>query len=250
MRKSIFFLLLVITSTLAAQNVDSLFVKANELYKTAQFTEAIETYKQIENKNQVSSDLYYNLGNSYYKLNKVGPAIFYYEKALQLNPDNEDVKNNLVFAKRLALDNIEPLPKTVFQKLKTNYLQALTYNQWAVVVVVFSFLGGVLFLFYYFSYSSLRKRLFFITSMISFLFLLMSLVVTYNQFSFDKNTKEAIVFAEESEVRNAPTFNSEEVFVLHEGTKVFVLDAVDDWKKIQLADGKQGWIIASEVQEF
>jgi tetratricopeptide (TPR) repeat protein len=197
--KSIFFLLLVITSTLAAQNVDSLFVKANELYKTAQFTEAIETYKQIENKNQVSSDLYYNLGNSYYKLNKVGPAIFYYEKALQLNPDNEDVKNNLVFAKRLALDNIEPLPKTVFQKLNTNYLQALTYNQWAVVVVVFSFLGGVLFLFYYFS---------------------------------------------------APTFNSEEVFILHEGTKVFVLDAVDDWKKIQLADGKQGWIIASEVQEF
>lgn len=249
MRK-ILVLLLVITSTLNAQNVDSLFVKANNLYKTAKYTEAIEVYKTIENTNQISSDLYYNLGNSYYKLNKVGPAIFYYEKALLLNPDNEDVKNNLVFAKRLALDNIEPLPKTVFQKLNKNYLQALTYNQWAIVVVVFSFLAGVLFLLYYFAYSPGRKRLFFITSMLSFLFLAISLVITYNQFSYNKNTKEAIVFAEESEVRNAPTYNSEEVFVLHEGTKVFVLDAVDDWKKIKLVDGKQGWIIASEIQEF
>lgn len=248
--RSILILLLVITSTLNAQNVDSLFVKANELYKTAQYTKAIEVYKAIENTNQISSDLYYNLGNSYYKLNKVGPAIFYYEKALFLNPDNEDVKNNLVFAKRLALDNIEPLPKTVFQKLNKNYLQALTYNEWAIVVVVFSFLVGILFLLYYFSYSSGRKRLFFITSMISFLFLMISLVITYNQFSYNKNTKEAIVFAEESEVRNAPTYNSEEVFVLHEGTKVFVLDAVDDWKKIRLVDGKQGWIIASEIQEL
>lgn len=249
MRK-IFFLLLVITSTLTAQDVDSLFVKANNFYKTAQFIEAVDVYKQIENTKLVSSDLYYNLGNSYYKLNKVGPAIFYYEKALRLNPDNEDVKNNLVFAKRLALDNIEPLPKTVFQKLNKNYLQTLTYNEWAIVVVVFSFFAGILFLLYYFSYSSLRKRLFFIASMISFLFLGISLVITYNQFSYNKNTKEAIVFAEESEVRNAPTYNSEEVFVLHEGTKVFVLDAVDDWKKIQLIDGKQGWIIASEIQEL
>jgi tetratricopeptide (TPR) repeat protein len=248
--KKIFFLLLVITSTLTAQNVDSLFVKANDLYKVEQFTEAIELYKQIENENKISSDLYYNLGNSYYKLNKVGPAIFYYEKALQLNPDNEDVKNNLVFAKRLALDNIEPLPKTVWQKLNENYLQTLTYNEWAVVVVVFSFLAGILFLLYYFSFSSFIKRLFFITSMVSFLFLFVSLAITYNQYSFHKNTREAIVFAEESEIRNAPTYNSEEVFVLHEGTKVFVLDAVDDWKKIRLIDGKQGWIIASEIKEF
>ena len=83
--------------------------------------------------------MYYNLGNSYYKLNKVGPTIYYYEKALKLNPLNDDVKNNLVFAKRLALDNIEELPKTIFQKFNKNYLQKLSYNQWAIVVVVFLF---------------------------------------------------------------------------------------------------------------
>lgn len=248
--KKVFFLLLIVTSTICGQSVDSLFAQANNYYKTEQFKEAIELYNRIESKNMVSSDLYYNLGNSYYKLNKVGPAIFYYEKALQLNPDNEDVKNNLVFAKRLSLDNIKPLPKTVWQKLNENYLQKLTYNEWAIIVIFFSFLVGTLFLLYYFSYSSIKKRLFFITSLISFLMLFLSLIITYNQYSFSKNNKEAIVFAEESEIRNAPTFNSEKVFTLHEGTKVFVLDTVDNWKKIKIADGKLGWIIASEIKEF
>ena len=118
--KKIFFLLLMIANSVVAQNTDDLFKSANDLYKNEKLEEAIELYKKIETQGLVSSELYYNLGNSYYKLNKVGPSIYYYEKALKLNPLNEDVKNNLVFAKRLALDNIEELPKTVFQKINKN----------------------------------------------------------------------------------------------------------------------------------
>ena len=104
--KKIVFLLWIVANSIAAQNADSLFVKANNFYKSGEFETAIENYKKIESQNLISSELYYNLGNSYYKLNKVGPSIYYYEKALLLNPLNEDVKKNLVFAKRLALDNI------------------------------------------------------------------------------------------------------------------------------------------------
>ena len=74
--------------------------------------------------------------------------------------------------------------------------------------------------------------------------------ITYNQYNQAKNKKEAIVFAEKTAIRNAPTLNSEEVFILHEGAKVIVLDAIDNWKKIKLADGKQGWIISEEIKEF
>ena len=158
------------------------------------------------------------------------------------------MQNNLVFAKRLALDNIEELPKTVFQKFNENLLQKLSYNQWAIVVIVFSFLGSLLFLLFYFSKSPSQKRFYFATSLISFIILVLTFIITYNQYTFYKNNKEAIVFAEKTEVRNAPTFNSEEVFTLHEGTKVIVLDAIDDWKKIKLADGKVGWIIANEIK--
>lgn len=246
--KRILFLLLIITNSATAQNVDSLFDSANELYKNGKFEEAIEKYKKVEVKELVSTELYYNLGNSYYKLNKVGPSIYYYEKALNLDPSNEDVKNNLVFAKRLALDNIEVLPQTVLQKFNTNYLQELTYNQWAVVVIVFSILGSLLFLLFYFAEIPSRKRFYFVTSIGSFIILLASLFITYNQYNISKKNKEAIVFAEKTEIRNAPTLNSEIVFTLHEGTKVIVLDAVDNWKKVKINDGKLGWIIADDIK--
>jgi tetratricopeptide (TPR) repeat protein len=246
--KKILFLLFMIANTINAQNVDTLFVSANELYRNGAFKEAIKKYKKIESQEMVSSELYLNLGNAYYRLNKVGPTIFYYEKALKLNPLNVDVKNNLVFAKRLALDNIEEVPKTVFQKFNTNYLQKLSYNEWAIVAVVFSFSTSIFFLFFYFGYSSGKKRIYFTTSGISLILLIFSVFITYSQYSLTKKNKEAIVFVQKTEVRNAPTLNSEEIFTLHEGTKVIVLDAIDNWKKIKLVDGKQGWIIADEIK--
>lgn len=246
--KKILFLLFMIANTINAQNVDTLFVSANELYRNGAFKEAIKKYKKIESQEMVSSELYLNLGNAYYRLNKVGPTIFYYEKALKLNPLNVDVKNNLVFAKRLALDNIEEVPKTVFQKFNTNYLQKLSYNEWAIVAVVFSFSTSIFFLFFYFGYSSRKKRIYFTTSGISLILLIFSVFITYSQYSLTKKNKEAIVFVQKTEVRNAPTLNSEEIFTLHEGTKVIVLDAIDNWKKIKLVDGKQGWIIADEIK--
>ncbi|WP_299062936.1 tetratricopeptide repeat protein [uncultured Polaribacter sp.] len=246
--KKILFLLLLIANSLAAQNIDSLFNSANELYRNGNYDKAIESYKQILKQDVVSDELFYNLGNSYYKLNKVGPSIFYYEKALQLNPLNQDVKNNLVFAKRLALDNIEEVPKTFFQKFNANYLQKLSYDEWAFVTIVFVLLSAILFLLFYFAHKPIKKRFFFTVAIISFILFLATISVTYNQYNFSKNTKQAIVFSSKTEVRNAPTLNSEEVFTLHEGTKVIVLDAVDNWKKIKLADGKIGWIISDEIK--
>ena len=249
MRK-IIFLLLMIADTMFAQTADSLFVTANNLYKKGKVEQAIETYKKIESQNLISSELYYNLGNCYYKLNKVGPSIYNYEKALKIDPLNEDVKNNLIFAKRLAIDTIEELPKSFLQKFNKNYVQKLSYNQWALLVVFLSFLGSILFLLFYFADVPSRKRLYFGTSILSFLLLITSIFITYNQYNISKNTIEAIIFSEKTEVKNAPTLNSEDVFTLHEGTKVFVLDAVDNWKKIKVADGKIGWILTEKLKEI
>lgn len=248
--KKIVFLFLIIANSLTAQNADSLFETANNLYKEGKIEQAIETYRKIESQNLISSELYYNLGNCYYKLNKVGPSIYNYEKALLINPLNEDVKNNLVFAKRLALDNIEELPKTVLQRFNQNYLQKLSYNQWAIVVVILSILASLFFLLFYFADVPARKRFYFATSILGFMLLISSTFITYSQYNQSKNKIEAIVFIEKTDVRNAPTLNSSAIFTLHEGAKVFVLDAVDNWKKIKLADGKIGWIIAEEIKEL
>jgi len=246
--KRIIFILWVVTNSITAQNADSLFVAANNLYKNDKFETAIKNYKKIESQNLISSELYYNLGNCYYKLNKVGPSIYYYEKALKLNPLNEDVRKNLVFAKRLALDNIQDLPQTFVQKINTDYLQKLSYNEWAILVIIFSITGSALFLLFFFEEVSSKKRFYFTTSIGSFLLLITSLIITYKQYNLSKNNIEAIIFAEKTEVRNAPTLNSEKVFTLHEGTKVSILDRVDYWEKIKIADGKIGWIDSNDLK--
>ena len=190
------------------------------------------------------------MANCYYKLNKIAPTIYNYEKALQLDPLNKDAKNNLVIAKRLTLDRIEALPKSVFQKFNENYLQKFTYNTWAVITIVLSFIASILFLLFYFAYTPSKKRTYFTTSIISFLLLITSLVITYTQYNQTKNNIEAIIYTEEVPVNNEPTDNSNEIFILHEGTKVNVLDSVDNWKKIKLADGKIGWVKTKILKEL
>ena len=250
MKKILVLALLFIYQLVSAQNAYDIFANANSLYKEGKYEEAVSLYKQIEALDKVSSELYFNLGNCYYKLNKVAPTIYNYEKALQLDPLNQDAQNNLVFAKRLTLDRIEALPKSVFQKFNENFLQKFTYNTWAIFCVLLSVIASILFLLFYFSYNSTQKRIYFTTSILSFIALISALTITYNQYNQAKNNIEAIIFSEEVSIKNAPTSNAEEVFTLHEGTKVKVVDTVDDWKKIKLIDGKIGWIVSKYLKEL
>ncbi|WBX71450.1 tetratricopeptide repeat protein [Tenacibaculum retecalamus] len=250
MKQVIALLLFFTTTIMLAQTADKLFVNANALYKDGKYLEAIKNYEAIETTKNVSSELYYNLGNAYYKLNKVAPAIYNYEKALQLNALNEDALNNLIIAKRLTLDRIEELPQSIFQKINENFLQKFTYNTWATLVVILSFLATALFLLFYFSFTPSKKRLFFITSNFSFLLLIVGLVITYSQYNQSKNTVEAIIFSEEVEITNEPTKDASEIFTLHEGTKVKIIDTVDKWNKIKLTDGKTGWMLSENLKSL
>ena len=241
-------LLLFLSSQLFSQNSERLFKEGNEYYKLSNYSEAISSYEKIEALGLISSELYYNLGNCHYKLNQVAPAIYNYEMALLLNPLNEEAKSNLVFAKRLTIDAIDEIPKTIFQKLDDAIVKKLSYNEWAIVNVVFSVLGTLLFLLFYFSFTPSIKRLFFVTSILSFLLLLITLFFTIKEYTYSNTTVEAIIFSKEISINNAPTDNSEKIFTLHEGTKVLVLDTVDNWKKIRISDGKTGWIIADKIK--
>ncbi len=244
------FLILVTLQVAFSQNGNSLFVEGNKLYTSEKYNEAIEKFLQVEKLEKHSVDLYYNLANAYYKTNQVAPAIFYYEKALQLAPNNKDVKVNLDFAKRMTIDNIEALPTTLFQKLSKNLIEKLHYNSWAYVAVFLSILFALLFLVYHFSRSSIKKRFYFVASILSILFMVLSVVFAMYTFKVNKNKKEAIIFIQQTSIKSAPMLSSENAFELHEGTKVTVLESVDNWKKIKIADGQTGWIVSSELKEL
>ena len=233
-----------------AQNPDSLFVQANELYRQENYTEALKAYEEIEAMDQESWALYYNIGNIHYKMNRVAPAIFYYEKALKLRPDQQDVRFNLEFANQMVLDNIEPLPRNLGQRFMDAVILKLTYETWAKIAVGLAFLFALLFLMYHFSYSTGKKRFYFIASIITVILVTTSVFFAFRNQLYVKNNREAIIFATEAEVMNAPTTTSEAYFELHEGTKVTVLESLDNWKKIRIADGKIGWIEEKDLKEI
>lgn len=248
MKKGILVFFLFVGFFTNAQPVSQLFEQGNQFYKNADYRAAVTTYHKIEKGGFHSDALYFNLANAYYKLNEVAPSVYYYEKALKLNPLNEDAKYNLVLANRLTIDQIDEVPKTLLQRFETNFLHKFSIHQWAVISILFSIVTALLFLIYYFSYSSILKRIFFSVSIVTFSLMLLSVLVAYSVLDYAKKNQPAIVFSEKAQIKNAPTFNSEDVFTLHEGTKVIVLDEVDDWYKIKLTDGKIGWIRTSVLK--
>lgn len=246
--KKLFLFLSVLFSAIGFAQNDSLFEQGNKLYNDGDYAEAIEKYEAILNNGKHSAELYFNLGNANYKLNNIAPSIYYYEKALQLAPNDKEIQNNIAFAKNMTIDAIDVIPEVGLSKIVNGFTRALGFDGWAYVAVVGMLFFVVLYLVYYFSYATVTKRLTFVAS---FAFLGITLITTtlaFHRYELQRKDQPAIVFAEESQVKSEPNLRSEEAFRLHEGTKVQVLDTLNDWKKIKLTDGKTGWISGNDIR--
>lgn len=243
-------LLAVLCFGISHGQTDQLFEQGNQKYAAQQYQEAINAWSQILDKDQHDASLYFNLGNAHYKLNNVGPSVYYYEKALQLDPLDTDIQNNLSFAENARVDAIEPLPQTIFSKWYANVAGLFTFNGWAWIAVTCSLVFVVLFLLYYFSVSERRKRIYFVTSTLSIVVLICTVAIAFQTYSDYENDKPAIIFSESTDVKTAPNMGSESAFVLHEGTKVQILTSENDWVQVQVADGKNGWMPTADLKRL
>jgi len=249
--KHIFYIAIILISTLSLAQNKTLFDQGNSLYNEGKFQEAITTYERILDSENHSAQLYFNIANAYYKMNRIAPSVYYYEKALQLAPNDNDIKNNLSFAQNMTIDAIEDIPEMGFSKIIRNIVNKSSYDIWAILSVVFVVLFVVLFLAYYFSYSTNRKRLAFLSSNLSLVLVLGTLIFAFQKYKYEQNDNPAIVFAQESEIKSEPNLRSEIAFKLHEGTKVQVLEIYNEnWTKIKLTDGKSGWIPSQDIKEL
>lgn len=247
--KRLLVILLLISVASFAQN-EELFDTGKEQYKNAKYQEAINSWQKIVENGEHSAELYFNIANAEYKLNKIGPSIYYYEKALQLDPNDRDIKTNLTFAENARVDAVTPLPRTIFSKWYKNIAGIFTYNGWATLSIVFSILFVGLFLLYYFSYTARIKRLLFTLSMLSVVLFVGSISMAFLTYGDYSRNNPAIIFAEEIEVKAEPSRGSSTAFVLHEGTKVQVTAEDGQWYRILLSDGKDGWIQSSELKKL
>lgn len=245
--KNIVYLFLLLSQVFFAQ---SGFEKGNAFYQKGQYKDAIQEYESIiDGGKQQSAELYFNLGNSYYKLNKVAPSIYNYEKALVLKPHDPETLNNLKFAKKLTIDEIKEVPKVGFAKLIQNFTGIFHYNTWAYISVAIAFAFLLSFIGYYFSQLTLTKRIYFIGMFILLVALVLSASAGMSEKNHFDNDRPAIVFAELSEVRSKPQKAGAAIFLLHEGAKVYVKESLGQWKKIELTDGTEGWIDGTTIKE-
>ena len=246
MKKFLIFWLLCLVGF--SQNTQT-FEQANDLYNSGYYKEAIDRYDSILESNQHSAELYFNLANCYYKLNEIGPSIFYYEKALQLSPNDSDILNNLGYAQKMTIDAIQVVPEGGLSKLLNKTLNSLSVDGWAIrcIGLVFLFVG--LFLGYYLSYSEAKKRLFFVSSCGVLIVLFIAMGLLFKKSNLDNTTHPAIIYVKEVGVKTEPNLRSETSFTLHEGTKVLIIDDYnEDWLKIKLLNGETGWVTRSELK--
>ena len=240
-------LVLLMCFWVSAQN-ETLFNEATKVYNEGDYEKAVENYLKILENGEHSAELYFNLGNSYYKLNQIAPSIYYYEKALLLKPNDAEIKNNLAYAQNMTLDAIETMPETGLSKIYKKITGFLSFDQWAYSAIIFMLLFVLAYIaFYYFRYAT-QKRIAFITSIVSLIIAVVSVVFAYVQYNDFRATQPAIIFSEEVVIKSEPNNRSQEAFTLHQGTKVSVLEELNDWKKIQIADGKTGWIRSENIR--
>ena len=248
--KKLVLLLLLIASNIWATDIENKFLNGNDLYQKGRYQDAILQYESVPKMQIESAELYFNLGNCYYKLHKVAPSIFNYEKALRLDPNDVEIQTNLEFAQKMAIDDIKVIPKVGFRKIVSDFTSSYHYNTWGWIVVFQSFAFLIFFIGYYFSNTTKLKRLFFMTLTMLLLGIIISLFSAYFEQNRMESEKPAIVFSELVIVKTEPKKTSQDAFTLHEGTKVYILESVANWKKIQLTDDTTGWIEDSAIREI
>lgn len=245
--KKVLILLLFVSQVFWAQTA---FEQGNKFYEKENYEAAISSYESVVNSGRQSPELYFNLGNSYYKLHKVAPAIFNYEKALLLRPNDTEIKTNLEFARKMTIDDIKVIPKVGFSKLLSDFTSKYYYDTWAWVAVSFAFVFLAFFIGYYFSQRTLLKRIFFIGMFLLLLGIALSAASGFYEKNRNDTERPAIVFAENTPLKSEPKVGGQDSAVLHEGTKVYILESIANWKKVELTDETTGWIEDTSIKEI
>lgn len=229
------------TSTLAS-DANQLYQEANQLYQEGKFDTAAARFESILQLNLVAPEVYYNLGNCYYKMNNVPRAILNYERALRLAPSDDDIAFNLQLANYQTVDKVEVLPKLFIWRWWDGLRTLFSFDGWAYLGIILLLITLLFFTFFKLSRDVVvRKRLFY-PGFIAGIVTVLAFLAAENQYAEKKSGKEAIVFTPTLTLKSSPDKSGKDLVVVHEGLKVVIMDSLGEWSKVRLANGTVGWV--------
>lgn len=217
-------------------------------YSKGNYQRAIRDYEALLKKTP-SSDIYYNLGNAYYRTDNITRAVLNYERALLLSPGDKDIHFNLQMARSKTIDKIAPKSELFFVVWYRSVVNVISSDAWAVVAIVCMTMALLLVLLFLFSGSVFyRKSGFFGACSFLGLFIIAN-IFAYQQKQMLINRNGAIVMSQSAVIKSTPSKGGKDLFIIHEGTRVDITDnTMKDWKNIRLSDGREGWILSSQIE--
>ena len=234
----------------ASSNPDELWQVANTAYNAGNYAQAEECYTRIVEQGLHSAALYYNLANAHFKQDELGKALLYYNRALRLRPNDEDIRHNLEYAKQSTKDSLEEIPefflKTRFKSLRG----ACSCTAWcslSLVMLVAALSFGLIYLLA--QRLSLRKTGFYLMSVTALLFIVTT-AFAWSERNMLVERSEAIIMNSADSINSSPARSATELFVLHEGTKVTIGAAIAGWAEVRIADGRKGWIEEERIERI
>jgi tetratricopeptide (TPR) repeat protein len=233
-----------------SQSPEQLAAQAAKAYNNKQYEESIKLYSKITDGGYESYALYYNLANAYFRNNENTQAILFYEKALKLAPNNDDIKHNIEVANSKLIDKVEKVPELFYKRWWKEIIYLMDIDTLAIVnILLLTF--ALLLIALYIAVSNILLRKFSFWAGLSLLFLFSIGVVAASQRNhYLTEQHEAIVFAPTVNIKSSPDENSKDIFVLHEGTKVTLLDIVAEWQEIRISNGSVGWIKLIDLRKI
>lgn len=248
MKKIVLKILLILFCLPLAANENSAAIdSANACYSRGEYEKAIELYKSVIDNGYEAAELYYNLGNTCYKSNKITYAILYYERAKLLDPFDEDIDYNLEMAEKLVIDKIDIIPELFINTWIKQTVDMFSTNMWAVISIVVFVIFLLLFSVFLYSRIILLKKISFWIGILALMVSITAFTFSYKQKENITNRNTAIIFTPAVTVKSSPDDSGTDLFLIHEGTKITVTDALGEWVEIRLSDGNVGWLKASDL---
>ncbi|MGR6086676.1 MAG: tetratricopeptide repeat protein [Arcticibacter sp.] len=232
------------------ESASKAYKQANDLYKSQNYSPALALYDSLIKVGYRSFELEYNTGNAYYRTGQIAQAILHYERALLLSPNEPDAEHNLRMAYLSTVDKIDPTPVLFYQQWWRDFAYGGTILGKSVWTIILLWLAAIFFASYLFLKNPKIRRWSFYLFSTCLVVGLLSWALVENHDNYMHDNKGAIITTDATYVKGSPTDDGANLFMLHLGTKVTVVDGLETWKKIRLANGNEGWIIASDITEI